>query len=67
MQIIVDECVNVFCDLTVYDKNQFKPAPTPFTDESKDNSGVTDEEEGKIGDLCQVRNEGDVYGSTRTG
>ena len=46
-----DECVKVFCDLTGYDENKTKPAPTPFTDESKDNSGVIDEEEGKIGEL----------------
>ncbi len=69
MLSFVDECVNVFCDLAGYDENKIKPVPTPFTDESKDNSGVIDEEEGKIGELSSISavlEEGDVYGSTRT-
>ncbi len=49
-----DECVKVFCGPPGYDENKIKPAPTPFTDESKDNSGVIDEEEGKAGELSGI-------------
>ncbi len=54
MQSFADECVKVFCDLTGYDENKIKPAPTPFTDESKENSGVIDGEQGKVGELFRT-------------
>ena len=54
MQNVADECVKVFCDLTGYDENEIMPAPTPFADESKDNSGVIDEEVGKIGEVSGI-------------
>ena len=37
-----------------YDENKIKPAPTPFIDESKENSGVIDEEEGRVGELSSI-------------
>ena len=54
MCVCVCVCVKVFCDLTSYDENKTKPAPTQFTDESKENSGIVDEEEGKIGELSSI-------------
>jgi hypothetical protein len=54
MQSFVYECAKMFCDPTGYDENKTKPAPTPFIDESKDNSGVIDEEEGTIGELSGI-------------
>ena len=54
MLSFADECVTVFCDLTGYDENKGKPAPQPLTDESKENSGVIDEEEGKVGELSSI-------------
>ncbi len=54
MHNFADECVKVFFDLTGYDENKIKPAPTPSADESKDSSGVIDEEEGKIGELSSI-------------
>ena len=47
-------CVKVFCDLTGYDENKIKPAPTSFIDESKESSGVMGEEEGKVGELSNI-------------
>ena len=35
------ECVDVFCELTGYDKGKVGTAPTPFIDESKDPLAVT--------------------------
>ncbi len=50
----MNECVKVFCVLTGYDENKIKPAPTPLTDESKENSGVAGEVEGKVGELPSI-------------
>ena len=54
MQNFAEECVKEFCDLTGYDENKIKPAPTPFIDESKENSCAIDEEEGRVGELSSI-------------
>ena len=54
MQSFAGDCIKEFCDLTGYGENKIKPAPTPFIDESKESSGVIDEEEGMVGELSSI-------------